>query len=180
LRHYSLEFGIDFRVEEGASVLRVTHPVRIYIHWNCDIICPLGLTERLCFAKFAELQPIPQRVAITPLQVDFYSSSVIIKIRRNLRKFMLYPPFWDYVPPYGREKQMSVNFVRLNEHNMDTELWRRSWGKSMKSYRLTEKKSLEAAIDEQRKVPGWQDWHPTVRLMLMKAHKIRLKARVSC
>lgn len=41
LKYYSLSFNTRFETQEGLGKITIETPARIYVNWECDIICPI-------------------------------------------------------------------------------------------------------------------------------------------
>lgn len=55
---------------------------------------------------------------------------------------------------------------------MVKQLWEHGWTEYMGSYLLRGRIKLQAAIEGQRKVAGWENWCSAIKIMLMEEHEI--------
>ncbi|KAH7310041.1 hypothetical protein BKA65DRAFT_485258 [Rhexocercosporidium sp. MPI-PUGE-AT-0058] len=129
LKHYSLDLGARMVNLYRGGILQISSPPRIYVNWECDIICPM--------TQMAEENELLQEVLLLDFGIPFYFPrlsrmafvvedslvscwlKVVIK-RHNIKEVILYP-WGSYLAELHDEKdfhkhnQLEMKLVDFNE-----------------------------------------------------------------
>jgi hypothetical protein len=179
LGYYKLSFGEFFRNKIGQSEVIKSTPARIYVHWECDVICPMPFyireEGRILYhdggpRELKGIDPLIRRLALP--KHDWFSISNLLG-STALEEVMIYDEPITIPRTFEAHKPISLEFVGI-ENEIDEKLEPGKQG-----HLRREKNWIEGYIQLRQnerysryfsKLPeGWVP--PTVRLMRMVVKK---------
>ena len=73
LKHYCLEFSTKFEMNHGRVTINVSTPARIFVNWECDIVCPINLRHFTpCMIEDLVIRASPMKHLALPIDCADY------------------------------------------------------------------------------------------------------------
>ncbi|KAE9374292.1 hypothetical protein N431DRAFT_335360 [Stipitochalara longipes BDJ] len=110
LEHYELSFGTKITAKIGPTEIDISIPPRIYVHFDCDMICPIptslikpgkpyGQDSIFFILGCLKNAPMTQRLALPDYWVDDMCCSLIIE-RFVVKEILVYRGFLHRFRPF--------------------------------------------------------------------------------
>jgi 2EXR family len=111
LKHYSLEFGSRFDMSFGNVTINVSTPARIFVNWDCDVICPMNLRDRNYMLEDLTRRATGMKHLALPIDDSTFYAHFLKRF--DLEQVILYARHLYYVAEgskFDAEKSLAIKF----------------------------------------------------------------------